>query len=98
MITTQRTLKIQVPTEWANEWPCSKLAGKEINVAVDCLCENSWDLIDYWITDGPYYIEDLEGAELTAVVERHLEETVSEGRQIPERTERLNSLTQKERG
>tara|TARA_Y100001963_G_scaffold48926_1_gene68754 strand:- start:293 stop:559 length:267 start_codon:yes stop_codon:yes gene_type:complete len=78
MITTERTLKIQVPTEWATEWPCSKLAGKEINVAIDCLCENSWDLIGYWITDEPG-IPDLESAELTAVVERHLDETVSEG-------------------
>ena len=81
--TTERTLKIQVPNEWSNEWPCSRLAGKEINVVLD-----GRDLVDFSVTDGPlisdihYRIvggrklnhEDLESAELTAVIERHLEE------------------------
>tara|TARA_R100000808_G_scaffold20245_1_gene43883 strand:- start:345 stop:602 length:258 start_codon:yes stop_codon:yes gene_type:complete len=66
--TTKQTLKIQVPTEWANEWPCSRLAGKEINVVLD-----GRDLVDFWITRESLP-EDLEGAELTAVIERHLEE------------------------
>ena len=66
--TTKQTLRIQVPNEWANEWPCSRLAGKEINAVL-----NSRDLVDFWVTREPLP-KDLEAAELTAVIERHLEE------------------------
>ena len=66
--TTEQTLRIQVPAEWAAEWPCSRLAGKEVNAVLD-----GRDLVDFWITREPSP-EDLEGAELTAVIERHLEE------------------------
>jgi len=66
--TTKQTLRIQVPTEWATEWPCSRLAGKEINVVLSCDC-----LVDFWVTRESLP-EDLEAAELTAVIERHLEE------------------------
>ena len=66
--TTKQTLRIQVPTEWSREWPCSRLAGKEVNAVLD-----GRDLVDFWITREPEP-EDLEGSELTAVIERHLEE------------------------
>jgi hypothetical protein len=66
--TTERTLRIQVPNEWANEWPYSRLAGKEINVVLSCDC-----LVDFWVTRESLP-EDLEAAELTAIILGHLKE------------------------
>tara|TARA_R110002110_G_scaffold359513_1_gene568944 strand:+ start:46 stop:303 length:258 start_codon:yes stop_codon:yes gene_type:complete len=66
--TTKQTLRIQVPAKWATEWPCSRLAGKEINVVLSCDC-----LVDFWVTREPLP-KDLEGAELTAIILGHLKE------------------------
>ena len=59
--------KINVPSEWRSEWPCSRLAGKQINVRLN----NLGEVEDWFIADGPFYPSigvDVEGAELDAVL------------------------------
>ena len=77
--------KINVPSEWRSEWPCSRLAGKQINVTVN----NLGEVEDWFIADGPFYPSigvDVEGAELDAVL----------GKFSPEDVKRQVNLTTKE--
>ena len=79
--------KINVPSEWRSEWPCSRLAGKQINVTVN----NLGEVEDWFIADGPFYPSigvDVEGAELDAVLEKF----------SPEDVKRQVKLTTKEEG
>ena len=67
--------KIKVQSEWSNEWPCSRLAGKEINVTLN----NLGEVEDWFIADGPFYPSigvDVEGAELDAVLGKFSPEDV----------------------
>lgn len=67
--------KIKVPSEWSNEWPCSRLAGKEINVTLN----NLGEVEDWFIADGPFYPSigvDVESAELDAVLGKFSPEDV----------------------
>jgi len=67
-------IKIHVPSEWRSEWPCSRLAGEVINVTIN----NVGEVVDFWFADGPFYPsgEDLEGAELSAVLGKFTPESV----------------------
>ena len=64
--------KIKVPSEWRNEWPCSRLAGKEINVTLN----NLGEVEDWFIADGPFYPSIVEGVELGAVLGKFTPESV----------------------
>tara|TARA_R110000744_G_scaffold267601_1_gene381444 strand:+ start:559 stop:855 length:297 start_codon:yes stop_codon:yes gene_type:complete len=72
--------KINVPSEWRSEWPCSRLAGKEINVTIN----NVGEVENWFITAGAYTTNldmeldanDVEGAELDAVLGKFSPEDV----------------------